>query len=167
MNIILTTDTHFNHSKLIDFGRPKDFESKIKTWLINNVKPEDLLIHLGDVCIGNDKENNNWFKNNIGCRTWLLRGNHDNKSVSWYLENGWDMCAERLDLKMYGKRICFSHIPKAWDGYFDINIHGHFHDVDKRRYQSDFMDIYCGYNKLLSMEATEYKGVYLKNFLTK
>jgi len=65
MNIWVTTDTHLNHTKLIEYGRPENFEDKIKKGLVNNIKKDDLLIHLGDVCIGDDKKNNNWFKKKI------------------------------------------------------------------------------------------------------
>lgn len=161
MNIWITTDTHFSHKALVEYGRPKDFELKIKKALKNCVKPDDLLVHLGDVCIGNDAENNNWFKKELGCKTYLIRGNHDTKSINWYLNNGWDVVADRLDIEMFGKRICFTHMPVAWDGYFDINYHGHFHDTDHRRNEPDFNKILCGYNKLISLEKTNYQPVKL------
>ena len=165
MNIIITTDTHFNHKKLIEYGRDENFEEKTKKWLKNNIKDNDLLIHLGDVCIGNDIDNNNWFKNELRCKTYLVRGNHDKKSIEWYLKNGWDVCADRLDIEMFGKRICFSHTPIAWDGYFDINLHGHFHDTDHRRFEPEFNGVICGYNKLLALENNDYKSWYLKNLV--
>jgi calcineurin-like phosphoesterase family protein len=161
MKIWLTTDTHFNHKALIEYGRPVDFEEQIKKKLKQSVKPEDLLIHLGDVCIGNDIENNNWFKKELGCKTYLLRGNHDRKSFNWYFNNGWDVVADRLDMELFGKKMCFTHIPVAWDGYFEINYHGHFHDTDHRRNEPEFNKILCGYNKLISLEMTKYSPVLL------
>lgn len=163
MKIWLTTDTHFNHTMLIKYGRPENFEEKIKKALKENVKKEDWLIHLGDVCFGNDIENNEWFKNNLGCKTTLILGNHDNKSISWYYDHGWDLVCERMDFKMFGKRICFSHIPTAWDGYFDINIHGHLHDTDKRR--AEEWKSLSGYNKLLALEFTNYQPVLLQTLM--
>lgn len=162
--IWLITDTHFNHKKLIEYGRPVDFEEKLKNNLKKMVFKEDILIHLGDVCIGLDKENNNWFKTEIGCKTWLLLGNHDNKSVTWYLNNGWDVVMKNMSICIHGKTVALSHYPMAWDGYFDVNIHGHFHDTDKRR-QKDFMNILSGYNKLLAVEHTDYKPVLLSKFI--
>ncbi|MDD4601502.1 MAG: metallophosphoesterase [Negativicutes bacterium] len=165
MNIYLTTDTHFGHKKIIEYGRPKDFEERIKKYLKNTIHSDDLLIHLGDVCIGNDIANNKWFKENLKCKTYLLRGNHDKKSLAWYMDNGWDVVADRIDIEMFGKKICFSHMPIAWDGYFDINIHGHFHDSDHRRLDPEFNKILCGYNKLLALEYTNYQSVNLRNFI--
>lgn len=162
MNIWLTTDTHFNHKALIEYGRPFDFEERIKKNLKNSVKENDLLIHLGDICIGNDVESSNWFKKELKCKTYLLRGNHDKKSLNWYFNNGWDVVADRLDIEMFGKKMCFTHIPVAWDGYFDINYHGHFHDTDHRRNEPEFNKIICGYNKLISLEATNYNPLKLE-----
>ena len=165
MNIILITDTHFNHKQLIEYGRKPDFEELTKKWLKNNIKPEDLLIHLGDICIGNDIENSNWFKKELQCKTYLVRGNHDRKSFNWYFDNGWDVVADRLDMDIFGKKICFTHMPVAWDGYFELNLHGHFHDTDHRRLEPEFNKVICGYNKLLALEVNNYQGWYLKNLI--
>jgi len=163
MKIYLTTDTHFNHKKLIEYGRPEDFEERIWKGL-KVINENDMLIHLGDVCIGDDEMINRRFTMNNGAKKVLVLGNHDHKSVKWYLEHGWDMVCERFDLKMYGKRIAFTHMPIAWDGYFDINIHGHFHNTDSRRYEEEFKKIMSGYNKLLALEYTDYKPVNLEKF---
>lgn len=162
MRIILTTDTHFNHDKLIEYGRPKGFENKIKDALLKEVKQDDLLIHLGDICVGNDIENSNWFKTRLKCKTYLVRGNHDKKSIKWYFKNGWDVVAERLDINMFGKKMCFTHKPVAWDGYFDVNYHGHFHDTDHRRKDPKFNGILSGHNKLIALEFNNYKPVIMK-----
>lgn len=165
MKIWITTDTHFSHSKMIDFGRPKDFEARIKTNMLKNIGQDDVLIHLGDICIGNDIENSNWFKDILGCKTYLVRGNHDKKSFEWYLSNGWDVAVDRLDMKLFGKNIAFSHAPIAWDGYFDINIHGHFHTIDRRRFEPEWQKVLSGYNKLLSLEENNYQPTLLENFI--
>jgi len=162
MKIFITTDTHFDHKLLIEYGRPADFENKIKKNLKQMVGKDDLLIHLGDVCIGNDVENNNWFKKELGCKTYLIRGNHDGKSFNWYFNNGWDVVADRIDMEMFGKKMCFTHLPVAWDGYFDINYHGHFHDTDHRRNEPEFNNVLSGYNKLVSLERTNYQPILLK-----
>ena len=55
-NIFITTDTHFNHKRILELCyRPKDYEEKLKKAFSALSKP-DLLIHLGDICMGNDKE---------------------------------------------------------------------------------------------------------------
>lgn len=165
MNIWITTDTHFNHKQLIEYGRPKDFEEKIWKGL-EVIKNEDMLIHLGDVCIGKDEWSNVTLTKMNSCKKILIMGNHDNKSIKWYLEKGWDIACERLDLKIFGKQICFSHRPTAWDGYFDINLHGHFHDTDHRRLEPEFNNCLSGYNKLIALEYTNYQPITLKSLIS-
>lgn len=157
MNYWITTDTHFNHKKLIELGRPENFEELIKKNLKQTIKEGDYLIHLGDICIGNDIENSNWFKNELGCKTILCRGNHDSKSIEWYLNNGWDIVVDKFSFKLFGKNICFSHKPQGWDGCFDVNLHGHLHDCNHR-----FEEV-NGHNRLIALEQTKYKPFNLKN----
>ncbi len=163
MKIWLTTDTHFGHDMLIQYGRPADFTERIFKNL-EVVEPGDLLIHLGDFCIGKDEE---WHKRYLelpGIK-WGIRGNHDSKSNSWYLEKGWNFISDYFSFEMFGKKILFSHYPMAWDGYYDVNIHGHFHDTDHRRLEPQFMKIANGYQKLLALEKTNYQPVLLRTFI--
>ena len=176
MKIFLISDTHFNHSKMVEYcGRPKDFSEIIKKELLKSISKDDILIHLGDVCFGNDKENNNWFGENLNCRKWLVRGNHDNKSNAWYLENGWDFVCDSFVFKFEGKKILFSHQPlKIADN--DFNIHGHFHnalprllrgewkvDGEKERNEQDLLNLTSDKHKLIALEETKYKPVLLKS----
>jgi len=169
MNIYITTDTHFGHKKMIEYcGRPKNFEEIIKKNLKNTLNKDDLLIHLGDVCIGNDKENNLWFET-LNCKTCLIRGNHDNKGIGWYLKNGWGFVTDRLDYNIFGKRIALSHYPlNSENDNFDINIHGHFHDtlpsLLKERNKEE-SNILTKKHKLLALEYTNYKPVRLEKLI--
>lgn len=125
MNIMIITDTHFSHSKMLEYeARPVDFEEKIKKNIFNNVTEKDILIHLGDVCIGRDKEHNEWFAK-LPCKKWLIRGNHDGKSITFYNQY-WDCVVERIDLEIYGKHLVLTHKPIAIPED-QINIHGHCH----------------------------------------
>ncbi|MDD5407099.1 MAG: hypothetical protein PHE73_09200 [Sulfurovaceae bacterium] len=170
MKIYLTTDTHFNHAKLTEFTsrRPENH------WLITgkhlldlNKTKVDVLIHLGDVAIGKDKEMHETYIKPLKMKKWLIKGNHDHKSDFWYLTHGWDMVCDQFTATFFGKKIYFSHIPVAWDGYYDVNIHGHFHDSDYRRHEPELMAIKNGYQKLLAIEYTDLKPISLENFLTK
>ncbi len=79
MRIWLTTDTHLGHDKIIEScGRPENHEEIILKEL--SLIPKDcLLIHLGDVCIGNDRHwHQEIFNATKHCRRRILvRGNHD------------------------------------------------------------------------------------------
>jgi calcineurin-like phosphoesterase family protein len=165
MKYLITTDTHFNHEILKKYcGRPENVDEIIRLKLTKAINKDDILIHLGDVCIGNDVENNEWFKT-LPCKKLLIKGNHDSKSNSWYISHGWDFVCDRMDIEIYGKRLSFTHAPIAWDGYFDLNIHGHFHNTDHRRFEPEFNKILSGYNKLIALENTNYEPVDLKSLI--
>ena len=89
-----------------------------------------------------------------------MRGNHDKKSDSWYLDNGWDFVCRALYNKYYGVRVLFTHRPRPWDGYFDINIHGHLHDLSHR--QDEKVN---KLNYLISLEKNGYEPFSLRSIL--
>ena len=168
MKYWIITDTHFSHKALHEYcGRPENVDSIIKDNIIKRVRNGDTLIHLGDVCIGNDKENNEWFSRLDGVKRVLVKGNHDHKSNQWYMDHGWTLACERFDIDMYGKKIAFTHAPIALDGYFDLNIHGHFHNTDHRRTDPKFNGILSGYNKLIALEYTGYAPLSLEGLTNK
>ena len=165
MNYWLITDTHFGHKAMLEYcGRPENFSEKILHNLITQVKPNDILIHLGDICIGNEVEWHNRL-NSVQGKHWLVRGNHDKKSNTWYLSHGWDMVCDQFRDKYFGKIIMFAHKPVVWDGEYDINVHGHFHNSDHRRQEPELLAIKNGYQKLLALEYTNYQPVMLKKFI--
>lgn len=178
MKYYITTDTHLGHlDKMVEYcGRPYDYEQKIHMSL-STIKEGNVLIHLGDVCIGNDSLHNRVITNHPGIRHILVRGNHDNKSDNWYYEHGWDFVCDTFSLKKYGKNIIFSHQPQPI-GDFDLNIHGHFHnalprllkgdwkaDGEKERNEQDLLNLTTDKHKLLSLEETDYQPVELHKFI--
>ncbi len=146
MKIYATTDTHLGHQMLVDHGhRPAGFEDLI---LRNIAKLQgDLLIHCGDICIGNDAKHiadfmaaAKGFK-----RKYLVRGNHDHQSYGWYLSHGFDFVGEVMLAKMFGRQVVFSHMPmprddKFWQCYYPPvrNIHGHYHGSHGSIYDEKF-----------------------------
>jgi calcineurin-like phosphoesterase family protein len=167
MTYWLITDTHFGHKKMIAFcGRPQGFEDKILSNLKQCLNPKDVLIHLGDVCIGNDAVwNDNIVNASLGATRILLKGNHDKKSNSWYLDHGWHFVAERIFDTYFGNKILLSHYPIEDIGY-DINIHGHFHNSDHRRHEPELVAIKNSKQKLLAIEHTNLMPVKLENILS-
>lgn len=165
MKFWIISDTHLGHDKLTTeyHIRPEGFEEKILRNLMTHVMDADILIHLGDICIGKDEFWNNAIRDLPG-RKWLVRGNHDGKSLTWYLSHGWHFVADQITLDAYGKRICFSHEPvhpKECDGgsRFDINIHGHCHADNHRRADSGF-----DYQYLIALEH-DYRPVTLRSIV--
>jgi calcineurin-like phosphoesterase family protein len=104
----------------------------------------------------------------ITCKKWLVRGNHDKKSLTWYTEHGWDMVCESFCLVAFGKKILFSHIPIKDDGWYDINIHGHFHDfsIEKvKEFEPEVFKIMSSKHHLISLEALHYEPIKLQRII--
>jgi calcineurin-like phosphoesterase family protein len=130
MNYWLITDTHFGHHKMKDYcQRPEGFETTILNRIRHHVLTGDVLIHLGDFCIYKDEEWHAEFMATCPGKKWLIRGNHDRKSSSWYLDRGWDFVADSTTLTLFGKRLLLSHRPVTAHSDFDLNIHGHHHNT--------------------------------------
>ena len=154
------TDTHFGHTNIHDFcQRPIGFEDKILQNLKNTVSENDVLIHLGDVAWYQEEKWHQELMNIKTFRKWLVKGNHDRKSMSWYLDRGWDFVGDTLSLHIYNKKVIFSHIPliglTANNPNFDYNIHGHFHNLEIERIKKYENHILCRLNNkhlLLYME---------------
>lgn len=133
MNYWIISDTHLGHKKLVDWGRPADFEEQI----LKNVKavqPGDTLIHLGDFGIGEEKEwTSKFFAELPPCTKILVKGNHDNHSASWYMDRGWQFVCDGFHLDFMGEVLLFSHRPMHPDMWrFTHNIHGHTHGNNHR-----------------------------------
>lgn len=164
MKYWITTDTHLSHYRMIEFGRPNDFEDRIfKSF--SPLERNDVLIHLGDVCIGRDDYNHKRLLDAIPCKKWLIRGNHDRKSNSWYMSRGWDFMGDRIVLRYGGKNILFSHTPLAFDENIDLNIHGHLHDNTHR--DSDFDKVRTDKHILIALEKNNYQLTLLDSLLNK
>ncbi|MGD9697501.1 metallophosphoesterase [Acinetobacter sp.] len=165
MNYWITTDTHFGHDIITKWaGRPENHERLILKRLKSNVTEKDILIHLGDVSFKNHVYWHELLMEIPTKRKYLLRGNHDKKSIDWYLERGWDFVADMLSLKIYGKIIVFSHMPVIDNGY-DLNIHGHFHNSDHRRYEPELVAIENDKQRLIMLEHS-YMPVNLKTLIS-
>jgi calcineurin-like phosphoesterase family protein len=179
MKTWIITDTHFNHRKMEEYcGRPANFESRILKGL-KQIQPDDVVIHLGDFCIGDDvKWHEFWNSALFANKRILVRGNHDRKSNAWYYAHGWHTVCESLSIHYNNKYITFSHIPIQ--GIQNINIHGHFHnnlhrllrgeyvvEGEKERNDKDFpLELYDkNIYKLLAIEDTNYKPVLLDNLI--
>ena len=121
----ITTDTHFNHDMLWKEGyRPKGYEALIIKRHHQVLSDSGwILIHLGDVALGG-YDDLKFDLDYIRCRKVLVRGNHDGKSKSWYLRNGFDFVCDSFILN----GILFTHEPQDSSGGCVLNVHGHIHD---------------------------------------
>ena len=130
MNYWILTDTHFGHAAMKKLcGRPEGFEQLILNQVAHKVKQDDVLIHLGDFCLGEDSYWNTLFYKYCPGLKWLIRGNHDKKSNTWYHKHGWDFVADHIMLRVFGASILLSHKPLEVVPVNHINVHGHHHNT--------------------------------------
>lgn len=130
------SDTHFGHDMLVkNDHRKKGFEEDILIDILKNISAGDIVIHLGDVSFYDHGGWNIRFTEmcwQIGCKCWLVLGNHDKKTNTWYLNHGWDFVGMSMQLRLFGLDLVFTHEPIIVDYSikmpFSFNIHGHIHD---------------------------------------
>lgn len=166
--IYIITDTHFGHQNLVERGAREDgFEAEILLGL-QKFEEGDIVIHLGDVCFGRDQYWNDLVTKKLarnGALGWLIRGNHDQKSIPWYLQAGWDFAGDMFLLEYKGKKIVFTHKPIKKEDWWDINIHGHFHNSTHRLNDPELGELITPHHKLIAIENTDYKPVTLDSCL--
>lgn len=163
MKIYAISDTHFGHEKLVQWGRPQEFGSKI----LQNIRRlhGDMLIHCGDFCIGEDERYADLyatmamgFSNRI-----LVRGNHDMKSDAWYMKHGFDFVCAAFEAEYFGKRFLFTHKPAERREGIDRNIHGHLHGNAHRIEDMDGYDPSWHFD--LAPEIREYAPVNIETIV--
>lgn len=140
MEIWLTSDTHFGHQCSFLY-EPRGFttveemnEKIIENWN-STVKPNDMVIHLGDTMLNDNEEGIKCFKRLNG-QISLIWGNHDSdarKELLSALPNvivlGYAYVIKHGKFSLY-----LSHYPSLTANYDDrglsrhvINLHGHSH----------------------------------------
>lgn len=164
MKIYIISDTHFSHEKIKEYCKRPDHHEDLLISGLREIRPEDCLIHLGDICIGNDELVHQEKLSSLPCRKILIMGNHDSKSWSWYMEHGWDFVCDSFKLEYAGKIICFSHKPQPWDGDWEINVHGHLHNLGHRA--PEYKEL-KKWHRLYSPELMEYQPIELSKFIQK
>ncbi len=132
-NIFFTSDTHFNHAKVITFEpslRPfaniRDHDDElIKRWNAR-VRPKDIVWHLGDVYLGgkDDLDHFHWLMKELNGHKRLVRGNHDTFHIDHYMARFDEVYAIK---EKYG--FVMTHVPIHPEsvGRWGLNVHGHLH----------------------------------------
>lgn len=142
--------------------RPADFERRIMERHTAVLRPSDALIVLGDNALGKTGEEMlGEFVRGLadsGSYLFSVRGNHDQESMGRRLFEGWGFVGDSLTLKMFGKRILFTHEPVQDLFGADLNIHGHLHSIDGHRGKL----INDGSHALYSSELCDYRPVPLE-----
>lgn len=158
--IWIITDTHFTHQMFIDEGiRPADYnEQIIKNWQ-ELVAEDDVVVHLGDVIFGHEKERLKGILDQLPAKKYLVKGNHDYKKDTWWLEMGFNHVYDTLTYK----DVIFSHIPMKIPEGYRMNIHGHLHNSNHR--VEEVQGVLSKRHKLIALEISGYKPLKLETLL--
>jgi len=176
MNIWLISDTHLNHQEIATYcDRPENFTELIITRWNQRVKPDDLVIHLGDVAIGKHGLIEPQLRALNGKKI-LIRGNHDkHHGCHWWMNHGFDFACDA----MVFRNCWLTHKPaKRLPRGCTLNIHGHLHNVwDTFSHMDDgvipwlFTHILRrgrlrhSWQRLFAIEYTDYYPIGLEEFL--
>lgn len=142
MAIYFTSDTHFGHDKdfiyaLRGFNSIQEHDEAImKNWN-KEIKMNDIVYHLGDVCLGDDEKSIEYLKRLHG-KIHIILGNHDSdRRIQLYKEckNVVSVSfAERIKVGKY--TLFLSHAPSNTYvigkrlGRTMLNLFGHTHQTD-------------------------------------
>jgi len=132
----ITSDSHLYHKNIIKYcDRPFTSLDEMHQHIITSwnkvVKPDEIVIHLGDYICGGSFEGVKEITDQLNGYKILITGNHDRKSKDWFARVGFNrVFKHRWCLGMY----CFSHRPQTSDFLTENNIrynlHGHSHKYD-------------------------------------
>lgn len=154
----ITSDTHYHHTNIcrgitnwrtqdgkIPISSTRDFQSldEMNSVIVNNinemVKPDDTLIHLGDLSFGGfDKIEQ--FLDRLSCKNiHIILGNHDHhiKHNRENVQERFLSAQEYLEVQIDGANFVLCHYPLAsWHGLNKgvIHLHGHVHLSNKNKW---------------------------------
>src|SRR5271157_4984382 len=151
------SDTHLGHSAIQKHcRRPADVDAIITKNCKRLIGQDDIVIHIGDVAFG-FFDLREWFKDMPG-RWALVRGNHDARSISWYMEHGFVFACDALEMS----GCYFTHEPSEFlpEGC-QYNVHGHLHNRFAATYRK------YPHSRLFALEHSRYEPMLLDKFLHK
>ncbi len=128
----LTSDSHFGHFAMTSFqNRNVGFEEELIAAWNAVVTNKDQVLHLGDLVMSHDKEKALGWLRRLNGRKFLILGNHDGRTDSWYKEAGFTVIPDAHESfhDKYDRwtHYLFTHEPVAVPAPNWFNIHGHNH----------------------------------------
>lgn len=135
--IFVISDTHFNHRNIIDYcDRPYNSINEMNKDIIKKwnsvVKPNDIVLHIGDFGFGNRNELQSII-NQLNGEKYLILGNHDYRLGKNFFEK---IGFKKVYKEYVLANIVFSHYPKEVKKG-QINIYGHIHNSKPEEWYDD------------------------------
>ena len=141
VNIWFTSDTHFEHAKIIEYcKRPFKNKDEMTEALIKNwndlVGPDDIVFHLGDFSWGGSAAWNDVL-NRLNGHIHLVLGNHDMKNIrQGYIDKFESVSFQKL-IYIDNRGVYLNHYPflcyggsyRGKDAYWQL--FGHVHTCKK------------------------------------
>lgn len=125
----LVADTHFFHANIARYcDRPDGWQELIiANWNLH-IQPGEIVLPLGDLAFGK-KENTESLIPQLNGKLFLLRGNHDRRSVAFYQALGITLVEDPYRMETdTGLLLVFSHRPIVPLPPEVLNLHGHIHN---------------------------------------
>ena len=125
----IIADTHFFHANIGRYcSRPDGWQDLIIENWNHFIQPEDVVFHLGDLALGK-KEDTETLVPLLNGKVYLMRGNHDRRSIAFYQALGITLVKDPYRMETAsGMQLVFSHRPIVPLPPGMLNLHGHIHN---------------------------------------
>jgi calcineurin-like phosphoesterase family protein len=138
INTWVISDTHFYHTNIIRYCRPRftatpEGTEVMNKFMIDNwnsrVKPDDIVYHLGDVVFKTPQDIAANLIDSLHGIKILIRGNHD-KGYQSMLDMGFAAVMEEAVIKVDRYSVLLRHRPLTnFPNHVHAVFHGHIHNA--------------------------------------
>jgi calcineurin-like phosphoesterase family protein len=145
-----TSDLHMGHKNICAYTNRKLFTTPEDhtEWLIDiwnkQVKPSDLVYHLGDFCFSTKAEELTDIIKRLNGQKIFIKGNHDDRvnlamlTQFYYIDNWHDY----KEIKIGVTKACLFHFPiSAWHQQHKGSFHLHGHSHGSHKQEGKILDV--------------------------
>jgi len=152
----IISDTHFLHKNIIKFtNRPQNHNQlMIENWN-NIVKPDDTVIHLGDVSCGlklyeNGQELIEKIISSLNGTKILIKGNHDYKPNQYYIDLGFESVQDYIIVD----KVLLCHYPLEI-GQYDNEYQKEIEQLQKIAEENAIEEVWHGHSHTKHYTSTK------------
>jgi calcineurin-like phosphoesterase family protein len=150
VNIWFTSDTHFNHSGIIEYcKRPFDCVTDMNEWIIKEwnkqIKHNDTVYHLGDFGFGK-LDDIKKIRYRLKGKIHLILGNHCYKNKIKRLSDCFSSISDLKTININRQKIVLCYYSmNVWDSshYNSWHLYGHSHGTYQNRGKSFDVGVDC------------------------